>query len=101
MTRTATTSWGCGRPSWNWSPRSASGSPTRTDPRGSTDLADSDAAVRPAVTNGGGRGGHHPEPVPGCVLDEDGHDITGGGASKCRYVSHTTRFTRSVSRFAN
>jgi hypothetical protein len=44
----------------------------------STDLADSDAAVRPVVPDGSGRGGHHPEPVPGCVLDEDGHHVTGG-----------------------
>jgi hypothetical protein len=30
------------------------------------------------VMHGSGRGGHHPETVPGCVLDEDGHDVTGG-----------------------
>jgi len=26
----------------------------------------------------GAAGWHHPWPVPGCVLDEDGHDVTGG-----------------------
>jgi hypothetical protein len=29
------------------------------------------------VRCGAGRGGHHPQPVPGRVLDQDGHDVPG------------------------
>ena len=35
------------------------------------------AASRRRVTWGAGRGGHHPQPVPGGVLDQDGYDVAG------------------------
>ena len=41
------------------------------------------------------------QPVPGRVLDQDGHDVPVGWVSKCRYVSRTTRVTRAVSMFVN
>jgi hypothetical protein len=43
----------------------------------------------------------NPQPVPRRVLDEDGDNVPGGVGVECRYVSHTTLATRSVSRAAN
>jgi hypothetical protein len=40
-----------------------------------------------------------PAPVPRRVLDQDGTTSRAGWPSKCRYMSHTTRATKSVSRW--
>jgi hypothetical protein len=40
-------------------------------------LAGSAAAPRRRVTCGAGRDGHHPQPVPGRVLDQDGYGVPG------------------------
>ena len=45
---------------------------------GCSDKARSVAAVGPGPASGMGRAGHHPQPVPGRVLDQDGHDVAGG-----------------------
>ena len=48
-------------------------------------LRGSAAASRRRVTWGAGRrGGHHPQPVPGGVLDQDGDDVPGGVGVECR-----------------
>ena len=93
-TRTAPTSSRCGRPSWHWSPRSASGWPTRTEltVRGQLAAVDS-CGWRPAgITRSRSRA---------ASWTRMGTTSRVGWVSKCRYVSHTTRATRSVSRSVN
>ena len=36
------------------------------------------AASRRRMMWGAGHGGHHPQPVTGGVLDQDGYDVPGG-----------------------